>query len=298
MIQGFDYSHYNNVDWQTANNGLAMDFAISKVTQGISYIDLTFSAQRDKQRAAGVLWGGYHFADDGDPNAEADHFLAALGSLQTYEFVILDFEVSGALNPGDWCQQFASHVYAKLGIWPIIYAPRALMAEIYSYVPDCGLWLADPDDAVSSSATYNGVRVPYTYVMQQHSTVALPNGTAVDSDTFFGTLEQLKKYGAQPDPVVIEVPVVTPDPLSEPVSTPPTTPEQIVTTETDTSSTSTTVEPSTPESVAVVTTPVVTGKAVDVVLPTRMRVTAVKRVEEEEQAVESVIVRFFKWFVS
>jgi lysozyme len=48
---------------------------IYKATEGQSYTDDTYVSQRQQAKAAGLLWGSYHFADASDTMGQAENFL-------------------------------------------------------------------------------------------------------------------------------------------------------------------------------------------------------------------------------
>ena len=240
-IQGFDYSHYQQtIDWQ---NVTGQAFAIGKVTQGTTFVDPLFAQNASGIRATNILPGWYHFANGEDPVTEANFFLNTLGTPQENEFLVLDFERQGIANPDQWCAAFVNTVHDKLGVWPLVYAPRSIMPTILPGIPNCGLWLSDPNDSPNSNALYNGKVVSYTYVMHQYGENHI-SGIAsgpVDVDAFFGTRQQLEAYGYH-EPA-IEVP-----PVVEPSTTTEVSQSTTVVTPTESTATETTVvaTPSTP----------------------------------------------------
>ncbi|MFF4403573.1 glycoside hydrolase family 25 protein [Streptomyces sp. NPDC001404] len=87
-IYGQDWSSYQSATPDTS--GLA--FAFVKVTEGTGYVNPLWVRQRDHAKAAGLLWGAYHYPHMGnDPHTEADYFLAQV-NWQPGDIVVLDWE--------------------------------------------------------------------------------------------------------------------------------------------------------------------------------------------------------------
>jgi len=195
---------------------------------------------------------GYHFAGAGDPVAEADYFYRAMSPLAENDVMALDWEIEGYTgDPVAWCLSFVTEIHNKCGVWPLIYLNiSTLNGHDWSPVlANCGLWLAAPSYGFDETIP----EVKVTYVAQQGPIV---NG--VDTDAFFGTLDEFKKYGYHaPAPVVAPaVPLSSttapspPSPVTEPVSTTPTSPSP------------------TPVTIPTVTPTPSVGTAIDIVKPT------------------------------
>lgn len=217
MLEGVDVS-----TWQGIINFDALapsvDFIIAKATEGIGYKDDQFDRNRSGAHRTGKVFGAYHFArpDLDDPEGEANYFLDTVSPTPD-EFISLDFEKNTSDAAG-WTARFSAKIHARTNAWPLLYSPRALMAQIYASDPSDGKWLADPDDSPDGVAHYPaGQVVPYFYTMQQYGTIEKPGiQGAVDHDLFFGSRDQLIKYtigGQQP--------VSDPAPAPQPPSPPP-----------------------------------------------------------------------------
>ena len=72
MLKGIDVSN-----WQ---DGLSLfdvnvDFAIMKATEGVWFVDSCCDEWVQQAKQKGIKWGFYHYANDNDPEDEADFFI-------------------------------------------------------------------------------------------------------------------------------------------------------------------------------------------------------------------------------
>ena len=124
------------------------DFAVVKLTQGTGYRNPKSAAQLTCARNRGKKIGAYHYAAGGDPVAEADFFIAALGGWRGQALLALDFEMGDnfvyySASAGDWIRTWVTHVHSVTGVWPIIYIPESGVWKIPSDVrANCGIWPA------------------------------------------------------------------------------------------------------------------------------------------------------------
>lgn len=154
-LPGVDVSHWQGeVDW-TAVAGSGVRFAILKATEGRTFVDDHYQANRAGATAAGLVVTAYHFArPDGradDPVVEADHFVdtAALGAGNIVP--ALDLEVSGGLGTDEligWTRAWLERVRARVGVRPMIYSSpgfwKSAMGDTRAFA-DAGyrfLWVA------------------------------------------------------------------------------------------------------------------------------------------------------------
>ncbi|MFI9723414.1 glycoside hydrolase family 25 protein [Streptomyces sp. NPDC052396] len=87
-IWGQDWASYQSS--RPSTGGLS--FAFVKVSEGLSYINPKWVAQRDHAKAHGLVWGGYHYPQMANrPGDEADYFLAQV-NWKPGDLAVLDWE--------------------------------------------------------------------------------------------------------------------------------------------------------------------------------------------------------------
>ena len=231
MIKGIDISSWQgNPNFDQVKQ--AVQFVISKATEGVGFKDPKFDRNRDESRRVGIARGFYHFArpDLGNsPEAEAHWFCEVVSDLDENELLVLDFEpswnVAGDLKV-QWCHRFLDAVSNKFGGYkPLIYLNLSQVRGMnWSSViaGNYGLWLASWDN----NATAGSPATPWPVVaMRQYTNAAqIPgiNGN-VDGNVFYGDLATLYKYGyhrQQPQPQPQPQPEPQPQPQPQPEPTP------------------------------------------------------------------------------
>ena len=181
FVDGIDVSRWQgNINWtQVKNSGI--DFAFTKATEGVNYVDPKYHTNMQGAKAAGVLIGPYHFCridslngidftsyelGYGDPFlpgtdpyidavSEANDFLDAIMPYYNtglYLPPVADVEglpdfgdsVSERLFISNWVQLFSDTVNNSLGVRPMIYT--SLFGANNRYEPEVAathdLWLA------------------------------------------------------------------------------------------------------------------------------------------------------------
>lgn len=222
------YLPFNDISVYQGNYNMADGNSIVAIKMGGGdaglYMDSRANTNYTNAVQAGKVIIGYWFAGGTDPIAEAEYFLRCMAPLAENDVYALDWEVGNA-DPVGWCSQFVNHIHSKIGVWPLVYMNMST-ANAHDWSPvfnNCGYWCAAP--SYSFDAT---LPVKYPQVAQQGPIV---NGH--DTDAWFGTLEELKKYGYHapqatpaptPAPVPAPAPEPTPAPAAPPVSTPVLTP--------------------------------------------------------------------------
>lgn len=89
----------NGIDisaWQGDENidlaKVSYDFCIVKATEGTDYKNRYFTAHCDKVLSRKKLLGAYHYANGGNPQKEADYFLAYAKKYIGKAILVLDWE--------------------------------------------------------------------------------------------------------------------------------------------------------------------------------------------------------------
>lgn len=157
MLRGIDVSGYqalgaiySHPNVETAYSG--SDFVIAKATQGTQPMNRYMTAQLQRALADGKLIGVYHYAEGGSPVAEADAFVACVSSYIGKALLCLDWENgdNDAWGSTVWARQFVDRVYAKTGIYPVVYTYPAGRSQVTSCADVSRLWIAGyPDNRFS-----------------------------------------------------------------------------------------------------------------------------------------------------
>ena len=145
-----DISHHNKVSSFTKVLESGVLAVFQKATQGTSYRDPTFSANRKKIEEAGLLFGAYHFGTAGDADAQAELFLSTIGKNAV---PVLDFEPNPQGHDMSLleAEQFVNHVHAVTGKYPGIYSGHTIKEALaragiskpeQTELSKCWLWIA------------------------------------------------------------------------------------------------------------------------------------------------------------
>lgn len=95
-IYGVDVSNYQPINFAltTPGDNKRVDFAIIKITEGLTYLNSKWTAQRQWARDHDLSVGFYHFARPGSMVDQADYFLSKI-NLQPGDHLWFDWEDSG-----------------------------------------------------------------------------------------------------------------------------------------------------------------------------------------------------------
>jgi GH25 family lysozyme M1 (1,4-beta-N-acetylmuramidase) len=198
-----DISHHNGtMNLKNAKEKSGIVGVIQKATQGQSFVDPTYKANRKKALDAGVLWGAYHFGTGADGVTQADHFLSTVQPAAD-TLLVLDFEANpqGPNMTLIEARAFVTHVKEASGRAPGLYSGhyiKALLGNATDQVlGECWFWLAQygPTAVVPPNWT--------TWTMWQYTDGALgPEPHSVigvgrcDRDKFQGTEAELRTLWA------------------------------------------------------------------------------------------------------
>ena len=195
-----DLSHHNGqVDLQAAAAAGIMG-VIHKATQGTSFTDPMFAANRQKAAAAGLLFGAYHFGVGADGVEQADFFLNAVQPAPG-DLLVLDFEAN-AQGPSmdlEEARAFVTHIQASTNRWPGLYAGHYLKDLLGTgtdpVLTNCWLWLSQyGPTAVVPPAWKAWTMWQYTDGAMGPQPHTVDGVGACDRDTFNGALDELKAF--------------------------------------------------------------------------------------------------------
>ncbi|QPP05646.1 muramidase [Streptomyces bathyalis] len=93
VIKGVDVSSYQPSDYSTKG----LDFVFIKITEGTSYTNPKWVAQRKTARDAELVTGFYHFGRAGSMKKQADYFMSKI-NLVKGDMLVLDWEDSEVTN--------------------------------------------------------------------------------------------------------------------------------------------------------------------------------------------------------
>ncbi|MDF4250434.1 glycoside hydrolase family 25 protein [Streptomyces sp. WMMB303] len=136
-IKGIDVASYQSENYGTRG----LDFVIIKITEGTSYTNPKWVAQRQTGRDAGLVTGFYHFVRPGSMKAQADYFLSKI-NLRAGDVLALDWEDSGvsSADKDAWIRYVQGKaeghrvlLYCNVDFW--------LNRDTSSFAGD-GLWIA------------------------------------------------------------------------------------------------------------------------------------------------------------
>jgi lysozyme len=151
ILQGVDVSHWDGtIDW-AQTHGAGIEFAIAKATEATDFVDDTFATNRQNAKAAGVVFGAYHFfRADVDPTDQANHFLSVIGSVEPGEIApVIDVETTDGQSGSTIAQRaltFMQVVQEQTGRVPMIYTSPSFFRDTMGNpgeFADYLLWIAN-----------------------------------------------------------------------------------------------------------------------------------------------------------
>lgn len=161
------------------------DFCVIKATEGTDYKNRYFAAHCDKVLSRKKLLGVYHYANGGDPQKEADYFLAYCKKYIGKAILVLDWEARNnhlfGVKDLEWCLQWCSYVQSKTGVKPLIYVQKSAMEAIKK--AGYGLWVAQyPDREQTGYQERPWNEGAYNCIIRQYTSVGRLSGYAGDLD--------------------------------------------------------------------------------------------------------------------
>lgn len=232
LIPGIDVSHWQGtINWtQVKNSGI--EFAFTKATEGVNYVDPRFTANMQGANAAGVMIGPYHFCRvdsyngqpfdpyDGSPFLPGtDPYLDAVSEANDFLDAIMPYYNSGQYLPpvadvealpdfgnstlnrlfiSNWVQLFSDTINDTLGVRPLIYT--SLFGANNRYEPGVAathdLWLAWWKGTGTSNPPVPSdtpAWPDYRFWQWTNSSSVPGISGSVDGDVFDGTMQQLQQ---------------------------------------------------------------------------------------------------------
>jgi len=195
-----DVSHHNGNPSFSGLKAAGILGVIHKATQGTNGPDPTYAAHKASAKAAGLLWGAYHFGTGDDGVAQADSFLN-VGGNAAGQVLVLDFEpnTTGPSMSLEEARAFVTHVKDRTGRYPGLYSghyvKELLGTGADSVLGACWLWLAQygPTPVVPPNWS--------TWTMWQYTDGALgpdpkeiPGVGRFDRDLFNGSADDLRAF--------------------------------------------------------------------------------------------------------
>jgi lysozyme len=143
-----DVSHHNGtVNFQKAKDDGGLVGVIGKATQGLTFVDPTYKANRKKALDAGLLWGAYHFGTGSNGIHQAERFLATVQP-DADTLLVLDLEDNpqGPDMPLEEARAFVTHIKEVTGVFPGLYSghfiKKLLGTNTDPVLASCWFWLA------------------------------------------------------------------------------------------------------------------------------------------------------------
>lgn len=144
-----DLSHFNPPADFVKAKAAGVIGIIHKATQGTGFADPLYASRRTAAKAAGLLWGAYHFGTGDDVDAQFSKFLA-VAQPDASTLVALDFERNTTTANDSMtlaqAKQFLQKIEAKLGRKAVVYGGDYLKAQLGAaadpYLAQHRLWWA------------------------------------------------------------------------------------------------------------------------------------------------------------
>jgi GH25 family lysozyme M1 (1,4-beta-N-acetylmuramidase) len=145
--KGIDVSHWKGQIGWVEVAGAGYSFTFAKATEGTTFSDATYPVNRSGTATAGVRFGAFHFARPTGASdaaatasaiAQADYFAGFSQPKRGDLLPVLDLEKNGGLSVARltvWTQAWLAHVYARLGVKPLIYASPAFWKKSLGDTP-------------------------------------------------------------------------------------------------------------------------------------------------------------------
>ncbi len=184
-----DLSHYQATVDFNALYAAGVRAVVLKATEGTSCVDAAFARRAALLPEAGLLRGAYHFGEDADGQAQADHFLATAKPTAGV-LCVLDVErgPNGRSMTLAQAEAFVRALFVATGRYPVIYGGADYLGQLgvtsESLLARCGVWWAayhPPEQG------WPKVPPPWSRAMLwQYTDHGQVTGLALDCDLFCG----------------------------------------------------------------------------------------------------------------
>ncbi|QEG37159.1 glycoside hydrolase family 25 protein [Bythopirellula goksoeyrii] len=223
FIQGIDVSHWQgNINWASVKNA-GVEFAFTKATEGVDFIDVRYSQNMAGASAAGVMIGPYHFArpdsfenDPLDAANEANDFVDAIQAYYQSPGLflrpVLDVERLPDAHQipigttqksflSQWIRNFNAVVETRLGFTAMIYSNSNYAINYFeSDIAQYDFWLANWNYTPPSTppSSLSGVWNDWDFWQWTDSWSVPGIAGPVDGDVFEGSMADLMQFLAVP----------------------------------------------------------------------------------------------------
>lgn len=167
----------------------AVDFVIIRAGY-TGAVDTQFKRNQAEARRVGLKIGYYWFTYPSNATTDADQFVSTVGTLQSGEFLVLDYEVSeGGVS---YCKAFLDRVKSKTGITPFLYTNQnhTVTLDWSSVKGTYPLWVAIYDNNSTATVNTNG----WKYIIKQYTADGSLPGIAGAVDLDYASSDPTK-YG-------------------------------------------------------------------------------------------------------
>ncbi len=193
-VKGLDVSHYDEkIDFSKVRAS-GFEFCWAKATEGLTYYDKKYSINRVQAKAAGLLFGAYHFFRPGsDPLKQAEHFLSKAKIEKGDLLPAFDWEVSQGFGDVKKAKLFLDHVEDAIGKKMVIYGPPYMLdgLSLSSAFAEYPLWVAHYTN-LSPLIPSPWTHCSFHQYSEKGSVPGIP-APDEDMDLWNGSLENLKK---------------------------------------------------------------------------------------------------------
>jgi GH25 family lysozyme M1 (1,4-beta-N-acetylmuramidase) len=221
-LNGLDVS-----GWQPDINTAAViaDFVIAKATEGTWYVSPVCDNQIQGCIASKKQWGFYHYANGGDPVAEANYFYENTKKYFGSGVPCLDWESQGNArwndNAAEWVTAFVNRIHELTGVWCMVYVQASALSQLEGQIGNCGMWVAQyPNNDPTGYQDQPWNEGAYACAIRQYTSVGRIDGYGgnLDLDKFYGDDAAWCKYIVGDN--TVDTPLPSPVPTPEPVPTP------------------------------------------------------------------------------